>query len=112
MPDRPRPASDARQRQGAAKQLAIAALIFIAAEHNRFARFVDLSGITVESIRAFAHEPDFLAGVLDHLVSDEVLLLSLPPRMKSIPTMFSPPVTCSPGRMESAIALRELPGEA
>jgi hypothetical protein len=76
MPDRSRPASDARQRQGAAEQLAIAALTFIAAEHDRFARFVDLSGIAVESIRAFAHEPDFLAGVLDHLVSDEALLVT------------------------------------
>jgi Protein of unknown function (DUF3572) len=76
MPDRRRPASDARQQQGAAEQLAIAALAFIAAEHDRFARFVDLSGITVDSIRAFAHEPDFLAGVLDHLVSDEALLVT------------------------------------
>jgi Protein of unknown function (DUF3572) len=76
MPDRRRPASDARQQQGAAEQLAIAALAFIAAEHDRFVRFLDLSGITVESIGAVAHEPDFLAGILDHLVSDEALLLT------------------------------------
>jgi Protein of unknown function (DUF3572) len=68
------PASKPQERQ--AQDLAIAALAFLAVERERFARFLDLTGITVESVRAAAREPGFLAGVLDHLASEEPLLLT------------------------------------
>jgi hypothetical protein len=74
MAGRPRNA-DPRARQAAATGLAIAALSFIASEPERLGRFLALTGIGPESIRAAASEPDFLLGVLDHLVSDEALLL-------------------------------------
>jgi Protein of unknown function (DUF3572) len=69
-----RPDSEAQQQ--AAEQIAIAALGFIAAEPERLGRFLALSGIGPESIRAAAREPSFLLGVLDHVVADEPLLLA------------------------------------
>jgi uncharacterized protein DUF3572 len=73
-----------RARQGArdgdrgrarAETLAIAALSFLADEPDRLGAFLALSGIGPESLRAAAGEPHFLAGVLEHVVSDEKLLL-------------------------------------
>jgi hypothetical protein len=74
---RPRSRSAARQEQrDAAAQVAIAALTFIAAEPERLGRFLALSGIGPESIRDAARDPQFLVGVLDHVVSDETLLIA------------------------------------
>src|SRR5262245_12574334 len=67
---------DSQAQQQAAEQLAIAALSFIAAESERLGRFLALSGIGPESIRAAAREPNFLLGVLDHVLADEPLLLA------------------------------------
>ena len=38
--------------------------------------FIASSGIAVESIRAAAREPNFLAGVLEHILADENLLIA------------------------------------
>jgi hypothetical protein len=71
-----------RNRQGAAAQaeaataLAIAALGFIADDPERLGRFLSLTGIDSQAIRTAAREPGFLLGVLDHLASDESLLLA------------------------------------
>jgi hypothetical protein len=65
-----------KERQVAAEGLAVTALGFIAAEPERLGRFLALSGIGPDSIRAAAREPQFLAGVLDHITSDERLLLA------------------------------------
>jgi len=67
---------DRRGQQDAAAELAIAALTFIAEEPERLGRFLALSGIGPESLRAAARDPDFLLGVLDHIVGDENLLLA------------------------------------
>jgi Protein of unknown function (DUF3572) len=66
---------DPKQRQEAAVALAIAALSFIAGEPERLGRFLAMTGIGPESIRASAREPHFLLGVLDYLASDEPLLI-------------------------------------
>src|SRR5262249_36350748 len=58
-----------KERQAGAGGLAVAALGFIAAEPERLGRFLALSGIGPDSIRAAAREPQFLAGVLDHITS-------------------------------------------
>ncbi len=58
----------------AAEALAVEALTYLAGEPERLARFLDLSGIDPASIRAAAREPRFLAGVLEHIASDERLL--------------------------------------
>ncbi len=65
-----------QDRRAAAEGLAIAALAFIAGDPERLGRFLALTGIGPESIRAAAHEPRFLLGVLDHLAGEEPLLLA------------------------------------
>jgi uncharacterized protein DUF3572 len=75
MTKRGRPASR-QDTQAAAEGLAIAALGFIAGEPERLGRFLAMTGIGPDSIRAAAREPQFLLGVLDHLAADEPLLLA------------------------------------
>ena len=48
----------------------------LAGEPERLGRFLALTGIGPESIRAAAREPRFLLGVLDHLAGEEPLLLA------------------------------------
>ena len=74
-PSRPRSRQDAQAKGEAATALAIAALSFIGQEPERLGRFLALSGIGPESLRAAAREPGFLLGVLEHLGGDETLLL-------------------------------------
>jgi hypothetical protein len=77
MVDERRSAASRRgQGREAAEALAIAALGFIAGEPERLGRFLALSGLGPDSIRAAAREPRFLAGVLDHVAGDEELLLA------------------------------------
>mgnify|MGYP006388889437 CR=1 FL=1 len=56
-----------------AEELAIQALSYIAGEPERLGRFLTITGIGPEPIRAAAGEPGFLAGVLAYLASDEQL---------------------------------------
>ncbi len=56
--------------------LAIQALAYIAAEPERLNRFLGMTGIAPGQVRAAAHEPDFLAGVLEHILGEETLLLA------------------------------------
>ena len=60
----------------AAEMLAIQALGFIAEDPERLAGFFASSGIPAEEIRAAAGEPGFLAGVLEHMLGDESLLIA------------------------------------
>jgi hypothetical protein len=59
----------------AATDLAVSALVFLAGEEERLGRFLALTGLAPESLRAAAREPGFLLGVLDHVMGDENLLL-------------------------------------
>ncbi len=59
----------------AAEMLAIQALSFIAEEPERLGAFLDATGLTVERLRESASTPGFLAGVLEHMLADESLLL-------------------------------------
>lgn len=52
------------------------ALGFLANEPERLGRFLALSGVEIGDIRAAAQNPDFLAGLLNHLLQDESLLLT------------------------------------
>jgi hypothetical protein len=56
-----------------AEGLAIQALSYIAGEPERLDRFLSVTGIGPDQIRAAAGEPGFLAGVLAYLASDETL---------------------------------------
>jgi len=64
------------QTREAAEILAIQALAFIAEEPERLATFLSVTGITVEGVREAAGESGFLAGVLEHMLADENLLLA------------------------------------
>jgi hypothetical protein len=66
----------AAQSRESAEMLAIQALGFFAEEPDRLARFLAATGLTVEHIRAAARDPDFLAGVLEHMLGDESLLIA------------------------------------
>jgi hypothetical protein len=61
-------------RRDAAESLAVQALSFLAGEPERLARFLALTGIGPDRIRAAAASPGFLAGVLDHMAAEEALL--------------------------------------
>jgi hypothetical protein len=56
--------------------LAIQALAFIAQEADRLDGFLALTGLERERLREAAREPSFLAGVLEHMLSDESLLIA------------------------------------
>src|SRR5262245_47114491 len=60
----------------AAEQLAIQALAYLAGDPERLGRFLALTGLGPETIRAAATSRDsqFLAGVLDHIAGDDGLL--------------------------------------
>jgi hypothetical protein len=60
----------------AAEILAIQALAFIANEPDRLAGFLNVTGLTVERMRDAARQPDFLTGVLEHMLADEPLLIA------------------------------------
>src|ERR1700758_1363711 len=59
-----------------AEMLAVQALAFIAEDDGRLSGFIASTGIAVQSIRDAAREPHFLAGVLEHILADENLLLA------------------------------------
>ena len=68
-----RPAAMDRER---AEGMAVEALSFLARSPERLARFLDVSGLRPDTLRAAAGEPGFLTGLMDYLVSDEELLVA------------------------------------
>ncbi len=52
------------------------ALGFLAGDPARLGRFLALSGLDPSTIRAAASDPGFLPAVLDHILSDERLLMA------------------------------------
>lgn len=81
MNQRPIPArsgsgSADRDRRQQAESLAVAAVAFLAADAGRLGRFLALTGLDPMRLRAAAEQPGFLAGVLEHLGCDEMLLLA------------------------------------
>lgn len=58
-----------------AQRIAIAGLGFIAADDKLLQRFLAISGIEPDQIRAAAGEPGFLAGVLGFIAAHEPTLL-------------------------------------
>jgi hypothetical protein len=64
-----------RPNREEAEAIAVRALGFLASDPERLARFLDLTGLRPETLRAAAREPHFLARVLDHVAGDEALLI-------------------------------------
>lgn len=58
-----------------AAALALAALAFLAEDTPRLGRFLALTGLGPDQLRALADTPETLLAVLDHLLADESLLL-------------------------------------
>lgn len=92
---RPKPTENTEE----AEVIALKALGFLASEPERLQRFVDLSGLSLEAIRAGAADPAFLGGILDHLLADQTLLL-----------IFAEEHGLKPERV--AVLRRKLPGAA
>jgi Protein of unknown function (DUF3572) len=69
-------AKPARPSPEGAEMLAIQALAFIAEDPDRMGAFLAATGIAPDTIRGAAGSPDFLAGVLEHMLADESLLLA------------------------------------
>lgn len=65
-----------RINRAEAEVIALKALGFLASEPERLSRFLALSGVDLADIGAVAENPDFLAGLLNHLLQDESLLLT------------------------------------
>jgi Protein of unknown function (DUF3572) len=59
-----------------ADQIAVGALGFLASDPDRLGRFLAMTGLGPENLRAAASEPGFLGQVLGHLAQDESLLLA------------------------------------
>lgn len=57
--------------------LGLAALEFLVAEPDRLSRFLGISGLGPQNLRAAAADPGFLASVLDYVIADEPLLIGL-----------------------------------
>jgi hypothetical protein len=79
--------------------MGLAALGFLAREPDRLARFLGLSGMSIEDLREWAGEPQLLGAVLDHVLADESLLF-----------LFAEAEALHPG--EVAVARQKLPGGA
>ena len=78
MPIRARPkhpGSRDEEQLEPAQELAVAAFGFLAADSRRLQHFLEVSGIALSALRETAREPDFLAGVLDHLCGEDELLV-------------------------------------
>ena len=60
----------------AAQTLAVQALTFIAEDPERMGRFLAVTGLEPGQIRAAAREEGFFAGVLEHMLGDESLLVA------------------------------------
>jgi Protein of unknown function (DUF3572) len=59
-----------------ADDIAIQALGFLAGDPEKLERFLAMTGLGPENLRAAAREPHFLGQVMDHMAGDESLLLA------------------------------------
>ena len=68
--------SNSRITHEDAETIAIAALGFMASDPERLGRFLAITGLGPENLRAAATEPGFLGQILAHVAQDESLLLA------------------------------------
>ena len=60
----------------AAEMLAVQALTFIAEDQERMSGFLAATGLEPGQIRSAAQQEGFFAGVLEHMLADESLLVA------------------------------------
>lgn len=70
-----------------AEHVAIKAAAFITEDEARLDRFLSLTGWTPEALKQKSERPAFLTAVLDHLSSDESLLLTFASNTGTDPTL-------------------------
>ena len=66
----------ASERLEAARNLAVEALGFFAADESRLERFLAVTGLGPHNLRRAAADSGFLVSVLDYLAGDERLLVA------------------------------------
>ena len=74
---KPKPTERGGRRGADPEAVAISAFDRLVAEPDRLGRFMALSGLGPDSIRDAARSPGFLAAILDHVCSDEALLIAI-----------------------------------
>ena len=67
---------EAQPDLAAAEDIALRALAFLASDMERLGRFLALTGLSPQTIRAAAQEPRFLTAVLDHISTDDALIVA------------------------------------
>ncbi|HEY7749755.1 MAG TPA: DUF3572 family protein [Aestuariivirgaceae bacterium] len=73
----------------AAAAIALRALAFLAKDPKRISRFLDLTGTDPSTIATLATQTDFQKAVLDHLLSEESMLLEFCTNESIDPTLPS-----------------------
>jgi Protein of unknown function (DUF3572) len=87
-----------------AEQLSINALVWIAGDAAMMRRFLDLTGIEAEQIRAAANEPAFLAGVLKFILAHEPTLVAFAQSANIHPSSVGKALRALPGGDDSYMA--------
>lgn len=65
-----------RMDRPAAEAVGIEALAYLASDAHELEQFMAITGVTPLTLRDAATQPHFLSGVLDHIMSNEPLLLA------------------------------------
>ena len=84
-----------------AQALAINTLAFLAGDQDLLSRFLALTGISVDEVRAAAGEPGFLAGVLQFYLAHEPTLMRFCEATGTDPALFQSAIRLLPGGDES-----------
>jgi hypothetical protein len=80
-----------------AHSLAINSLVFLSQDSELLSRFLALTGITADQIRAAAQEPGFLAGVLQFYLAHEPTLMRYCTETGTDPMAFQQALQLLPG---------------
>ncbi len=66
----------ANANHDAAEPIAIGVLGWLVEDEDRILAFLQSTGLSPDNLREAAHDPGFLAAVLDHVMSDEAGLIA------------------------------------
>lgn len=79
--------------------IGVAGLSYLASDPERIGRFLAVTGLGPENVRAAARDPSFLPALLDYLLANEAELVAFaeemnldPARVRAARDVLSPPV--------------------
>lgn len=79
--------------------IGVAGLSYLASDPERIGRFLAVTGLGPENVRAAARDPSFLPALLDYLLANEKELVAFaeemnldPARVRAARDVLSPPV--------------------